>query len=247
MRTVATALAALALLVPRASPAADADTELGGRVRVRPLSAHAWLVRSVSPIDGFGDVESNAVLVVGARASVLVDTPATDAQTEAVLAWADGTLRRPVRRLVVTHWHADRMGGLGAARARHVEAWALGATRALARRHKLRVPEHELRPEDRVELPGASVAVWYPGPGHTADNVVAWVPEDALLVGGCFVKAADATTLGNVREIDPVRWAAGIAALRRRYPAARTVVPGHGAVGGLDLIDHTAALLASHR
>jgi metallo-beta-lactamase class B len=175
---------------------------------------------------------------------VLIDSPATDAQTARVLTWADETLRRPVRHLVVTHWHADRMGGIGAARARAVATHAFSRTRALAREKGLAVPEHELGPAEEVTLSGVALATWYPGHGHTVDNIVVWLPEDGLLVGGCFVKAAAAQTLGNVAEIDPVRWALGIAAIRARYPSARVVVPGHGAEGGPELLAHTAALLA---
>jgi metallo-beta-lactamase class B len=245
-RTHLSVLAAAVVLASSAAAAAEPETALGERVWVRPLSAHAWLIRSVSFLDGFGDVESNAVLLTGATASVLVDTPATDAQTAPVLAWAETALRRPVRHLVVTHWHADRMGGLGAARARGVATYALARTRALAREKGLAVPEHTLRPEERLTLSGVALATWFPGHGHTVDNLVVWSPGDALLVGGCFVKAAAAETLGNAHEIDPVRWATGIAALRRRYRQARTVVPGHGTPGGLELLAHTAALLEAH-
>ncbi|ABC80130.1 subclass B1 metallo-beta-lactamase [Anaeromyxobacter dehalogenans] len=246
MRTLLAIALALLPTVGLSDVTGEAETDLGQRVWVRPISKDAWLIRSVSPIEGWGDVESNAVLVAGAAESVLIDTPATEAQTAPVLAWAADTLRRPVRHLVVTHWHADRMGGIGLARPRGIRTYALGKTRALARRHGLVVPERELRPEERLVLAGVKVETWYPGHGHTADNLVVWLPADRLLVGGCFVKAAEATTLGNLQEIDPVQWAKGVAATDRRYPEARTVVPGHGAAGGPELLRHTAALLRAH-
>ncbi|ACL63737.1 Beta-lactamase [Anaeromyxobacter dehalogenans 2CP-1] len=224
----------------------EAEIDLGQRVWARPISRDAWIIRSVSPIAGFGDVESNAVLVAGAAESVLIDTPATEAQTAPVLAWAAETLRRPVRHLVVTHWHADRMGGIGLARPNRIRTYALGKTRALAQRHGLVVPERELRPEERLALAGVKLETWYPGHGHTADNLVVWLPANGLLVGGCFVKAAEARTLGNLEEIDPVQWAKGAAAAARRYPQPRTVVPGHGAAGGPELLRHTAELAQAY-
>jgi metallo-beta-lactamase class B len=245
MQTLA-AVMALLVLAPGSAARADPESNLGHRVWVRPLSPRAWLIRSVSALEGFGEVESNAVLITGVAESVLIDTPATDEQTGAVLAWAEETLHRPVRHLVVTHWHTDRMGGIGAARARHVATYAFGKTRALARQKELVVPEHELTSEEHLTLAGIDVSTWYPGHGHTVDNIVVWLPGDGLLVAGCFVKAAAARTLGNAREMDPVRWASGMAVLRRRYPGARTVVPGHGPAGGFELLVHTAALLEAH-
>lgn len=243
MRTLI-ALLAVALLSTVAT-AQTAETDLGQRVSVRPLSAHTWLVRSVSKIDGFGDVESNAVVAVGPAESVLIDTPVTNEQTEVVLAWAENQLHRPVRQLIVTHWHADRMGGIDAAHARNIESYALGKTRDLARQHRLTLPEHELKPEERLTLSGVELETFYPGHGHTADNIVVWLPREQILHGGCFVKSSASTTLGNLQEINPPDWAKGVAAVQHRYASAKIVIPGHGTVGGLELLQHTADLIAA--
>ncbi len=61
------------------------EQNLGKRVSVSSLTANTWLVRSVSTLGEFGEVESNAVLVTGPRESVLIDTPATIEQTVVVL------------------------------------------------------------------------------------------------------------------------------------------------------------------
>lgn len=246
MRTLLALAIALFPIASWPTPQSPREIALGHRVWVRALSDRVWVVRSISALGEFGDVESNAVLVAGGAGSVLIDTPATDEQTAPVLAWAAETLRRPVRHLVVTHSHADRMGGIGAARVRQIATYALGKTRALAREKGLEVPEHELGPEEHLVLSGVRLETWYPGPGHTVDNIVVWLPADGALVGGCLVKSAEARALGNVRESDPAQWASGIAALGRRYRNARTVIPGHGAAGGRELLVQTAALLEAN-
>jgi metallo-beta-lactamase class B len=221
------------------------ETDLGQKVHARPLTEHTWLVSSVSDYETFGEVQSNAVLVAGTRDSVLIDTPATNAQTALVLDWAEKRLHRPVRHLVVTHWHNDRMGGIDTALERHVATYALGKTIDLARQHGLSLPEHELLGGDRLTLSGVPLEIYYPGHGHTADNILVWIGRDRVLDGGCFVKAMSATTLGNLAEIDVPSWSKGVAAVLRRYPGAQVVVPGHGETGGLELLRHTAELLAT--
>jgi metallo-beta-lactamase class B len=62
MRTLDAIVALLLMVEPGLVAPAGTETDLGGRVQVRPLSARAWLIRSVSPLEGFGDVDSNAVL-----------------------------------------------------------------------------------------------------------------------------------------------------------------------------------------
>jgi metallo-beta-lactamase class B len=89
-----------------------------------------------------------------------------------------------------------------------------------------------------------SAEVFYPGPAHTRDNVVVWLAESRVLFGGCAVRAASDTSVGNVADADVKEWPASIRRVRDRYPTADVVVPGHGDPGGRELLEHTLALLA---
>jgi len=244
MRNLSWLVLCLLLTVCRMGAQNPAATDLGHKVCVRLLTEHSWLVSSVSNLGAYGDVQSNAVLVVGPRESVLIDTPATNEQTALVFDWAEKQLHRPVRHLVITHWHVDRMGGIDIALSRKVATYALGKTIDLARQHGLSLPEHELQSEDHLALSGVLLEIYYPGHGHTADNIVVWIEQDRMLDGGCFVKSLGAQTLGNLAEINVPLWAKGVASVRQRYPNAGIVIPGHGEVGGLDLLQHTVDLLA---
>jgi len=235
------------VILPELAFAAESPTEqvIGDRVWASPLTAHAWRIRTVSALAGFGDVESNALLVTGSRQSVLVDTPATDAQTQSVLSFARETLRRPIHTVIATHWHEDRMGGLAAAHASGATSYALGKTITVAKERGLPVPRHELREADRRVLAGIPFEFFFPGHGHTADNLVVWLPKEHILHGACFIKAADAKSLGNVKEANPVVWKQGLAEVTKRFGAAAIVVPGHGAIGDSALLHHTAELLVA--
>src|SRR6185295_3616589 len=72
--------------------------------------------------------------------------------------------------------------------------------------------------------------VFYPGPAHTRDNIVVWLPDSRVLFGGCAVRAAT-SGLGNVADADLTAYPASIRRVLERYPAAEVVVPGHGDVG----------------
>ena len=224
---------------------APVEQAIGERVWVSPLTTNAWRIRTVSALKGFGDVESNALLVAGPRQSVLVDTPATDDQTRSVLAFARDKLRRPVRHVIATHWHEDRMGGLAAAHATGITSYALGKTIAEAKERGLPIPRHELREDDRRTLAGIRLESFFPGHGHTADNLVVWLPKEHILHGACFIKAADAKALGNVKEANPVAWKKGMSEVAKRFGSAAIVIPGHGAIGDSALIRHTDELLAA--
>jgi metallo-beta-lactamase class B VIM len=86
--------------------------------------------------------------------------------------------------------------------------------------------------------------VFYPGPAHTRDNVVVWLPGSRVLAGGCAVRAGGATALGNVADADVPQYAASMRRVLARYPEPEIVVPGHGAPGGVELLRNTIEVAA---
>ena len=90
---------------------------------------------------------------------------------------------------------------------------------------------------------GTSVTLGYHGRGHTLDNIVAWLPKEKILFAGCMCKSAHSKTLGWTGDADLEAWPKTIEAVYRAYPSARTVIPGHGATGGRELLRHTLKLL----
>ncbi|MCA9711341.1 MAG: polysaccharide deacetylase family protein, partial [Myxococcales bacterium] len=92
-------------------------------------------------------------------------------------------------------------------------------------------------------LAGVELEVLYPGPGHSPENLVVWLPAHRVLFGGCLVRPWESRSLGNQADAEPRAWGPSIRAVRERYGSAATVVPSHGAPGGPALLDHTLALV----
>ena len=189
---------------------------------------------------------ANGLLWLQDSTSVLFDSGWNDAQTRALLRWAADSLHRPVRLAVITHAHPDRLGGLATPRAAGVRAIGLPLTAALARAAGM-VGVSPIASLEKTPVTFPGFELYYPGAGHTGDNIVAYVPASHLLFGGCLVKEAGADDLGNIRNADLPQWPLAVAAVQARYGHASIVVPGHGAPGSLTLLTHTASLLAVHR
>jgi glyoxylase-like metal-dependent hydrolase (beta-lactamase superfamily II) len=205
-------------------------------VRFEPLAPGVW--RHITESRG---ISANGLLVEGDGASLLVDTGWSDADARRLFAFA-ARRGRPVREVMVTHAHEDRTGGVGYALTHGAHVHALAATIEHARARDRPVPDTPLVSPSTLAVAGARVEVFYPGTGHSDDNVVVWVPAARVLFGGCFLKSATAADLGNVADANLAAWRDSLAAVRVRYPDPAVVVPGHGAPGG-DPIAHTLALL----
>jgi glyoxylase-like metal-dependent hydrolase (beta-lactamase superfamily II) len=217
------------------------ETALGPDLRVRSLKPGFWL--QVNTYDG---IESNGLIVRFGEEALLVDTPWTDALTQTLLDWAEKNVGH-VTTAVVTHSHADRMGGIAVLKARGVRALAIDATLDQARKAGAKeLPEAVLTTTQPTYRDPRGFEIHYPGPGHTVDTVVVWFPADRVLHGGCLVKSADAEGMGYVGEADLANWPRAIEELRGRYPEVAILVPGHGTVGGAKALDRTLELLRAH-
>jgi len=69
-----------------------------------------------------------------------------------------------------------------------------------------------------------------------------YLREAKTLYGGCFLKSAASTTLGNIDDADLAAWPASLDALEQRFPGAEVVIPGHGGLAA-GAISRTRALL----
>jgi metallo-beta-lactamase class B VIM len=230
------ALALTVVLTAACARAADVTPDL----QVRELRPGVWLHTSWQVLDTGQRFPSNGLIVREGDHLLLVDTAWGEQPTEQLLKWIDGTLKLSVRAAITTHFHGDRLGGAAVLQRRGIPFYGHPLTPALAATIKLPAPRtlHGLAKAGGVDHL-ESLEVFYPGPAHTRDNVVVWLPAARVLAGGCAVRAGDASALGNLADADVGSYAASIRRVLERYPKAEVVVPGHGDVGGVDLLRNT--------
>ncbi|MER5476852.1 MBL fold metallo-hydrolase [Streptomyces sp. NPDC002734] len=195
---------------------------------------------------------NNAGLVVGGGRSVLVDTAATEARARHLRAEVERVVPAGPDYVVNTHFHGDHTFGNGQFVPRAVVV-AHEGTRSdiceagLGLRHlwpgvewgdtPLTPPDLTFR--DRLTLHGDGgprTELFDVGPAHTPNDVVAWVPERGVLFTGDVVWSGVTPYLlmGSITG--------SLQALARmRVLAPEVVVPGHGPVGGPELLDETEA------
>ena len=215
-----------------------------GEISFEELAPGIWMHTSYKRVESWGDVVSHGMIVERGDHAVLIDSAWNDAQTTDILDWAEQDLGQPITLAVFTHAHSDKMGGVDAIRLR-------GGIRTLA--HQLsnaNAPWHGVSPAEE-DLPlgdiGAStildgLEIFYPGGGHTQDNIVVYDPENRLLFGGCLIRPGPSDNLGNTNDADLGYWAQAIANVDSRFPDATIVLPSHGDPAGRDLLNHTQLL-----
>ena len=71
--------------------------------------------------------------------------------------------------------------------------------------------------------------VFYPGPGHTSDNITVGIDGTDIAFGGCLIKDSKAKSLGNLGDADTEHYAASARAFGAAFPKASTIVMSHSA------------------
>lgn len=252
---------------PRPAPDLRIEGELrvGGELVVRQVAPAAYLVTH-EPFHA-----SNVLVVRMADGTLVVcSSPFETEGTRAMLRWLESQFHPRHIIAINTHFHFDGTGGNAAYRAAGVEtigsaqtaallaerggrlregsaaSFEQPALRARVERLELVAPVRTFDPAAGLVLPiaGEEVHVIYPGPAHSPDNVVVHFPARHLLFGGCMIRA-NGSSIGYTGDADLDHWEQAVHSLEPLAP--RVVVPGHGAVGGPELLAGTIELVRTAR
>lgn len=206
-------------------------------LEVRELEENVYLHTSYERYEGFGLVASNGLVTVDGIDAYIIDTPVSTKDTKALVEWilAQGL---KVTASVSTHFHEDSTAGIEWLDSQSIPTYASSRTNELLDRDR-QVQARYSFDETSFWLVEDRIEVFYPGAGHTEDNVVVWLPEHGILFGGCFVKIR---SLGNLSDAVLQSWPASAQNLVSRYGDAKMVVPGHGEVGDASLLTRTRLL-----
>lgn len=239
------ALLTVFLIVSRPARGEEARPRPDATVELDSLAPGVWIHTSYYTYPNGSRFSSNGLVVREGDRLTLVDTAWGERLTATLLDRIEQEVRLPVRLAIVTHAHGDRTAGADVLRERGIPVHAHPRTIALALETGLPPPTDSLPglAEPGSAMSVAGVEIFYPGPGHSPENLMVWVSQARVLFGGCAVRPGDATTLGNTAHADRASWPKAIERATKRYLRVEAVVPGHGAVGGAEILSHTLSLL----
>jgi metallo-beta-lactamase class B len=206
------------------------------------LTENAWLHVSYVNMPGIGRVSANGLVYISGTQAFLFDTPWNDALTKALVSRLTDSMKLKITGFVPNHWHNDCMGGLAYLKSQGIESYANWLTVIIANSKKLPAPAHSFRDSLQLTLGSKKIECYYPGPAHSTDNIVVWLPSEKILFAGCMVKSLDAADLGNTADGNLKTYPETIEKVIKKFPDAEIVIPGHGKPGGKELLRHTLGL-----
>ncbi|MBG9855856.1 BcII family subclass B1 metallo-beta-lactamase [Bacillus wiedmannii] len=213
-----------------------------GTISISQLNKNVWVHTELGYFNGEA-VPSNGLVLTTSKGLVLVDSSWDDKLTKELIEMVEKKFKKRVTDVIITHAHADRIGGIKTLKERGIKAHSTALTAELAKKNGYEEPLGDLQTITKLKFGNMKVETFYPGKGHTEDNIVVWLPQYNILAGGCLVKSASAKDLGNVADAYVNEWSKSIENVLKRYGNINAVVPGHGEVGDKGLLLHTLDLL----
>ena len=208
---------------------------------INQLSANSFQHITYLETDSFGKVACNGLIVIDANEAIIIDTPTTDSVSTELINWVQNSLNCEIKGVIPTHFHDDCLGGLEAFHQFKIPSYAYFKTIDLVKEQQLPIPKNSFNTFKEFKLGNSTLVLTYLGEAHTSDNIVAYFSKDQILFGGCMIKSVGATKgyLGNANINE---WSNTVKKVKSKFGEAKIVVPGHGDIGGHELLDYTISL-----
>ena len=215
--------------------ASQADLE-AKKIGFQRLSPDCWAFTAQG--------DPNTGVIVGDDGVMVIDAQATPLMAREVIRRVRKVTSKPIRYVLLTHYHAVRVLGASAYRAEHIIA-SEGTLELIRERGAqdmrseigrfprlfrgaqtipgLTWPTLTFRGELTLKMGGLEVRILQPGAGHTAGDTIVWVPSQRVLFSGDLVEYEAGIYTGDAHLEE---WPATLEKLRALKP--RALVPGRG-------------------
>lgn len=217
-------------------------TDDSNYIELSKINEDIWIHTSYQQYEGYR-TPSNGLIVITSEGTVLIDTPWSNDQTKELIKLLKEEYKEEIELAIITHAHTDRIGGIDTLLEHKIDVRSTKLTEEEADKNGFQKPSPVLDNNPLIEVGDTSIEVYYPGEGHTIDNITVWLPEYKVLFGGCLIKSLSSRDLGSIADANVSQWPESVQNVKDKYPDTKVVIPGHGKSGGVELIDHTLNLL----
>lgn len=212
-------------------------------VQLTKINDNVWVHTTYYNDEG-NRILSNGLLVRTSKGLVLIDTAWTNEQTEELIKLTKENFKQDITTAIITHAHMDKIGGIKTLLENKIDVKSTPLTAQLAEKSGYDKPNPSITSDDTVlEFGDTKLEVYFPGEGHTADNIVVWLPKDKILFGGCILKPLESKSIGNASDANMEAWPNSVENLINKFPDAEIVIPTHGDWGDKQILTHTLNLL----
>jgi len=213
------------------------------KLTITPLTKDFYIYTTWGDAGNGNMFPANSMYMVTKDGVVLFDTPWDTTQFQPLL---DSIMLKHHERVVMcisTHFHEDRTAGLNYYRQKGVRTYTTKQMDFLSvQNHKPRA-EFLIVNDTTFHVGQYTFETYYPGKGHSPDNIVIWFPKEQILYGGCFIKSTETNSIGNLSDANIDEWIKSVKRVQAKFKAPKYIIPGHQDWHSRRSLSHTLTIL----
>lgn len=159
-------------------------TEDSNYIELTKVKENIWIHTSYMQYES-NRTPSNGMIVLTSKGVVLIDTPWNNDQTKELIKLMEEKFNEEIKLAIITHAHLDRIGGIDTLLDHEIDVRSTKLTEIEADKYGFMKPSPKLDDNSNITFGDTSLEVFYPGDGHTVDNITVWLSDYNVLYGGC--------------------------------------------------------------
>jgi len=184
-------------------------------------------------------VPANGMYLVTGNGVVMFDTPWDTTQFQPLLDSIKLKHNKSVVMCFATHWHSDKTAGLEYYRQQGIKTYTTALTDKLSEKNNKKRAEFLMAKDTVFNVGQYSFETYYPGQGHTEDNIVIWFEKEKILYGGCLIKGADDENLGFLGDGNVKAYANTLKKVQKKCRKPQFIIVAHSDWNNSNSLKHS--------
>ncbi len=211
------------------------------KLKIAHLTGDFYIYTTYNTYEG-NKIPAHGMYLVTNNGVVMFDTPWDTTQFQPLLDSIKLKHSKNVTICLATHWHSDRTEGLEYYKNKGVKTYTTLLTDNLSQKNDKKRAEYLMGQDTIFNIGQYSFETFYPGQGHTEDNIVVWFDKEKILYGGCLIKGADAENLGYLGDGNVTEYQTTLKNVRKKYPDPTFIIVSHHDWNNVNSLKHSIKL-----
>lgn len=211
------------------------------KLKISHLTGDFYIYATYNIYEG-SPIPANGMYLLTDSGVVLFDTPWDTAQFQPLLDTIKFKHKKNVTFCIATHWHSDRTEGLEYYKQQGIKTYTTLLTDKLSTKNNKKRAEFLITKDTVFNVGQYSFEVYYPGEGHTVDNIIIWFDKEKVLYGGCLIKGAEAENLGYLGDANVSQYKITLKKVKKKCPNPKFIVVSHHDWTNINSLKHSIQL-----
>lgn len=196
------------------------------KLKITPLTGDFYIYTTYSIYEG-SPVPANGMYLVTNDGVVVFDTPWDTSQFQPLFDSIKLKHHTDVKICIATHWHSDRTEGLEYYKQKGIKTYTTSLTDEWSKKNNKKRAEYLMTKDTVFNIGPYSFETYYPGEGHTTDNIIVWFKDEKILYGGCLIKGDDAENLGYLGDANKTAYYATLKNVQKKCRHPKYIIVSH--------------------